>query len=571
MEPRARTSPLVLALLGVAVVGLVAHALFYPFVTDDAYISFRYSHNLAYHGELTFNLGDRVEGYTNFLWTALLGVLLKLGLRPEVMSRVLGAAFGAIGLLLVYVIARLYRGGRPSPWEALAPLLLAASASFAVWCSGGLETQLFAALVLGGVALYLAEEARRVRRRWSGLLFALAAMTRPEGLFLFALTGLHRVGANLASERRLLPRLGEVLWVLGFLVPYGAYFLWRYRYYGYPFPNTYYIKAGGGATASAVKWGLPYLWDFLRDSKLYALAPLLLGFWPRTSWRRGEAAGPAASSRSAPQGREAQGPRVVRPAFLWSYLALLVLPFTAYLVLVGGDFMAMGRFFVPVLPLLLLLGAEAARETCERPRRAARADAAAEGGLRAPDAWRASRFVPVAALLVGLAVWNSVLLKRESERPAYRRWGLDTVSYLDRFAADRILVGRWMRKHLPPDTYLAVGGAGAIVYASRLKALDTFGLNDRFIAHRTPPVGDRPGHMKTAPDDYLMREKPDLMCHQAHHQDVPYQPPPFEELHWRARGYRWVCLDPPGLRPAYYCCLKRLDRALGPWPAEVGS
>jgi hypothetical protein len=51
---------------------LVPHALLFDFVSDDAYISFRYARNLAEHGQLVFNLGERVEGYTNFLWTVLL-------------------------------------------------------------------------------------------------------------------------------------------------------------------------------------------------------------------------------------------------------------------------------------------------------------------------------------------------------------------------------------------------------------------------------------------------------------------------------------------------------------------
>jgi arabinofuranosyltransferase len=543
MDRRSRI--IIAVVLAVAAAGLVVHALQYPFITDDAYISFRYSHNLAYHNQLTFNLGERVEGYTNFLWTVLLGLLLKLNLRPDVMARVLGAACGVAVLLLVTAISRVYRGGRATGWDLLAALLLPAMAPFAIWCSGGLETQLFTALIIGGVALYLAEHAGRVRWRLSGLLFALAAMTRPEGLMFFGLTGLHLLGANLLGERRLRPRLAELGWLAGFVVPFGLFFLWRYSYYGYPFPNTYYIKAAGGA-ASAAKWGLPYLWDFVRENRLYVLLALLPLFRPRTTWSPAEAGSPASSARG------------LRPVFLWSYVALLVVPFCAYVVLVGGDFMAMGRFLVPVLPLCALFAQEALRELVEWP-----------GGRRAPDRWRPARFAVVAALLLGLLSANSVALHRESRKLGYRRWGLDTVAYLDRFARDRILIGAWMRRNLPRDTYLAVGGAGAIVYASRLRALDTFGLNDAWIAHQTPPSGDRPGHTKSAPDDYLLKQRPDLMCHIAKHQDVPFT---FPDPHWRQRGYRWVCLDPPGLRPAYYCCLKRLDRDLGPlFPREVGS
>lgn len=553
MPPR-RSSVVAVVLLALAAGGLVVHALFYPFVTDDAYISFRYSHNLAYHGELTFNLGERVEGYTNFLWTLTLGLLLKAGLRPDAMSRILGAGFGVLTLLLLYALTRVYRGGRANGWDCLGALLLAASAHFAVWCSGGLETQMYTALALAGMVLYLAASRPAPRRRalWpAGLLLALAAMTRPEGLMLFGLTALHRLGANLLGERRLRPSRGELGLLVAFLVPFGIFFAWRYSYYGYPLPNTFYVKASGGATASALKWGLPYLGDFLRETRLYLLAPLLLVFRPRTAVRL---AGDAASG--------------LAPRLVWGYLALVALPFVAYVVLVGGDFMAMGRFLVPVLPLAAFFAQEALRELAlgNLPFRRAQGEAAEAAG------WHPARWALVASLLVGLAAWNSVGAFRESRKLVYRRWGLDTVAYLERFAADRIVIGRWLRRNLPRSTYLAVGGAGAIVYASQMRALDTFGLNDLYIAHKAPASGDRPGHTKSAPDDYILRQRPDLMCHQAKHQDVPYRPPPWEEAHWRQRGYRWVCLDPPGLVPAYYCCLKRIERDLGPlFPAEVGS
>src|SRR5215470_17396233 len=101
-------------LLALAGAILVAHSLVYNFVTDDAYISFVYSRNFAEHGELAFNLGDPVEGYTNFSWTVILGILIKLGIAPELSSRVLGTA---CGLATLYVVTRtMERAIGKSPW-----------------------------------------------------------------------------------------------------------------------------------------------------------------------------------------------------------------------------------------------------------------------------------------------------------------------------------------------------------------------------------------------------------------------------------------------------------------------
>ncbi len=54
------------------------------FLTDDAFISFRYVQNLLEGHGLVFNVGERVEGYSNFLWVLELAAIWKvLGIRPE--------------------------------------------------------------------------------------------------------------------------------------------------------------------------------------------------------------------------------------------------------------------------------------------------------------------------------------------------------------------------------------------------------------------------------------------------------------------------------------------------------
>src|SRR4029450_2282074 len=69
---------------------LLAHALFYRFLCDDAFISFRYAHNLASGQGLVFNPGfERVEGYSNFLWVVVLAAFDALGARPEHVAPVL--------------------------------------------------------------------------------------------------------------------------------------------------------------------------------------------------------------------------------------------------------------------------------------------------------------------------------------------------------------------------------------------------------------------------------------------------------------------------------------------------
>src|ERR1700733_14661069 len=92
-EPGARAIPplhLVLGLLLPAVLLVVNMARVGSFTIDDAYISFRYARNLAHGLGLVYNAGEHIEGYTNFFWTVLLAVGVKVGLDPVLLAKVLG-------------------------------------------------------------------------------------------------------------------------------------------------------------------------------------------------------------------------------------------------------------------------------------------------------------------------------------------------------------------------------------------------------------------------------------------------------------------------------------------------
>src|SRR5262245_19094342 len=79
------------------------HARALQFCCDVSYISYRDSRNCAAGHRLVYNLGERVEGYTTFLWVVMLGGLMKLGLAVDPASLWLGVAFllGALALTFV--------------------------------------------------------------------------------------------------------------------------------------------------------------------------------------------------------------------------------------------------------------------------------------------------------------------------------------------------------------------------------------------------------------------------------------------------------------------------------------
>jgi hypothetical protein len=505
-----------------AAAALLPHARLFDFVADDAYISFRYARNLALSGQLAFNLGERVEGYTNFLWTVLLALGIKLGLGPVMLSRFLGVAFGIATLAVVVRMSLRLAGEHRSRWHLCAPLLLASTGAYACWCSGGLETQLFTFLVTLGFDLALGEVT--LGKGWSsGVVFAFAAMTRPEGVFLFGVVALFRVATNLLCERRLLPRRHEVLWVAAFLLLFGPYFLWRWRYYGWAFPNTFYVKSSG--SAGTWKLGGYYLRRFCEDYGVYFLLVLAL------------------------LGRAAKGDERRRDlrrlaALVWSAYAL-------YVVKVGGDFMGLYRFILPVLPLGAVVLSESARRIASQLRRM----------VGAPVTVLALAIV-AAGFLVGSAHTTD-----EARSYVGADNGIDTPAYLKKYAEERIPVGQWLAQYKQPDDLMTVGGAGVIPYYSEIPAYDVFGLVDATIAHDPRmTTSNRPGHEKWGSDEYMLSRKPTLITHHyclGRHCGV--------DNGFTPAGYQWVraTTTAPDGTSSFYSFLKRRDRAFGPFPATA--
>src|SRR5436190_24091094 len=73
---------------------------------DDAFISFRYVWHLVNGHGLVFNPGERVEGYTNFLWVLELAAVWRwLGVPPEVACDVLSAIATVVAVGCVIALA----------------------------------------------------------------------------------------------------------------------------------------------------------------------------------------------------------------------------------------------------------------------------------------------------------------------------------------------------------------------------------------------------------------------------------------------------------------------------------
>lgn len=452
---------------------LLAHEAFYyrdlgADAVDDAYISYRYAGNLLAGDGLVFNPGERVEGYTNFSWTIILALLMRLGLHPSAIAIGLGVIFSVATLWLVYEFSRV-ASLRSPVIPILATLCLALDGSFALWTVSGMETSMFAFLVLAALTCYVWEWQKGRLGLASGALLALAAMTRPEGVLVLVVVMVHQVLARLVLNRQLLTS-ADIARAGVFLALYLPYFLWRYYYYGFLLPNTFYAKVTVHDSVAQHQRGLQHIATFGR-LHLGWLLPLV-----------------------------AAVPLLKRRFSLWfTALLAVVLVYLTYIVYVGGDW-SVGRFFVPILPLAYILvsaGLMQAYETVEGWVGRLTSSAIASNSLKS-----------VAALC--LALGFLALLFSSS-------WRGEHELFVSRFQAGRatrarVTMGKWLRDNVPAETFIGVDAAGQIPYYARLRTLDMFGVNDVHTAHlQVEEMGQGvPGHEKFD-FNYIMWRQPDLI------------------------------------------------------------
>ncbi len=442
---------------------LLLHVNYLRFVCDDAFISFRYAKNFVEGHGLVYNIGEKVEGYTNFLWTLLLSLFMKIGLDPVVVSQILGVLFG-LGTVFLLLGLNKVLYPRHNLFNYIAPLFLACCGAHAAWCTGGLETSFFTFLAFLGGFSFLCGLRRPKHLAFSGLAFALACMTRLDGLVFAGTTFLFLSYQVLVSKTSRLRSLW--VWTVPFLLPFLAYFLWRWSYYGALLPNTFYVKMGGRVLLDQ---GLFYLFDFVRRFWIWLMIiPLLF-------------LGKAIKLNPSLK-------------IVVSYFVSLTLVFSFYVAYVGGDFMDMFRFLVPILPFFFFLIQEGFRGLYSyyRP--------LLSGKQRVS-------LIASEVLLIGLAAFLLAQPSRDSNR-AWCRKGTDSIGMLREYTRLWSRVGLTFRDIARPDESLATTAAGAIPYYSGLYTIDQLGLTFGSHAALKDRIVTKPGHVKKMRDEFLLSLKP---------------------------------------------------------------
>jgi len=197
---------------------------------DDAYISFRYARNLARGAGLAFNAGQRVEGYTNFLWTVVLAGAARLGMDIPRAAVCLGVGLASLSLVLTWLLGRSV--GAERNWRRqmawAAPAILAFYPGWAYWAFSGMEGPLLACLVLGFLLTSCRPRCGPGAVVAAGVIGVLAAMTLWEAVLLWPVGVLAQLWDRPRGAAARFGRAALLAAVL--LAGFGAYFAWRYGY-----------------------------------------------------------------------------------------------------------------------------------------------------------------------------------------------------------------------------------------------------------------------------------------------------------------------------------------------------
>lgn len=461
------------AILSLALGLLALLAWFNRFILDDAFISFRYAYNLAHGYGLVWNIGERVEGYTNFLWTMIMTIPMIFNWEPILFSYLVGIGLFVLSLWFTYKTALLISNSQKLAFFSM--FFLGTCYSFSAYATSGLETQLQACLSVVVTLLILKVILKGL---WQpkyllgiSFLSALAMLTRLDSVVILVVPYLVAGFYLFKAQTDALTKAKRLAFLcLPAAIILGLWFVWKIWFYGDILPNTFYAKAI--SQASFIR-GLYYVYLFFFSYLLIPFIFLFLTF-----------------SR-----------KIIRAKGLL-VVSLQTILWFLYVVKVGGDYMEF-RFIVPILPLFFIIVSSLIFSFVK------------------------SREVKVALVLLifvgslhhfftfGLSSYTGSIETIRDLRQS-DDWGKNW---------PKIELGKLLGKAFNnnSDIKISVTAAGAVPYYSRLTTTDMFGLNDKWVARHGVRLkqkkgqeflGPMPGRVRFATLDYLLRRKVNFLTFQ---------------------------------------------------------
>ena len=427
---------------------------------DDAYISYRYGKNLMNGHGLVYNAGEKVEGYTNFLWTVITAPFTKVeGVDVAIFSSFLGLVISIINIFLVGLISRQFNGVNSKYLKYLVllpPLFLVLDDSIAFWAIGGMEFPMYTLFILGIIYNYFKVNDSDRHIYYISLFLMLCTLTRPEGNMIIVITLAH-----MFLFRKKILKFKKVFFtiILSYALFCLVYYGFKYFYYGQLIPNTFYAKGVTDIKMNLVL-GAKYI-ALCIGTRLYIFLFILF----------------------IPFGKAVK-------EFRLSYLVGFSTVYFMYLIAVGGDWMIANRFFVPVLPLLYILSVIGFINFIKKVKDYYNNES------------KALKLANTLVVLISALIFTVTLSFLE-----YRQLIIEDNNA--RYEMQWSMFGKWLKKNVPPETVIAVGPAGKIPYYSELYTIDMWGLNNNYIS-RTDSKRLQAGHKKFD-IDYVLSLNPSFI------------------------------------------------------------
>lgn len=446
-----RILPILPALGIILLSGIIAIQL--NFQQEDAFISYRYAKNFAEGYGFVYNPGEApVEGYTNALWTYILGISALFTHNIPFISITLNLV---CWLLALWVSRGLFNGILGRKWGLAALAMMAFHPFLVPDILNGMETALN--VLLWASALNVAAritQPQKVRSSdlvWLGVMATLAILNRLDNVLfvgsIYVFIFIHLKTHKQLTTKNLLPFISIPILIL------GSWAIWKLSFYGEVLPNTFYAKAVSGSLRN----GVFYILAFFLFSGYWAFEIPVVFFYRKFAHK------------------------ITR----WELFAIaLIAIWWTYLGLVGGDYMGF-RMMAPLFPAMLLAG-------LGRLSRMKIPDFLKYG---MPALYMAGnllffldggKHIPTGFIQVRQP--GNIYLKGNP-------WRIDDAKEIKAALGDDSTI------------YMATGAAGILPYFTGFRTLDMSGLNDRQIARTISgwESSDIPGHDHFADYQVLMQ------------------------------------------------------------------
>jgi tetratricopeptide (TPR) repeat protein len=459
------------------------------FIQDDAFITLRYVENFINGNGLVFNTGYRVEGYTNFLWVLLIsligfiGTIFSVETDLPLITQLLSQLSGIALIILAYfftkkIITAKYLLNNNFDYilctliSLVPPFLISFAPPFLYWGVSGMESVLFTFLTCFSFYRYIFRTGSK-----PDIVFVTASvlnsLLRPEGILIFLMIMCHSIIINYKKYFRLNGRwttsssakvyLKEVLM---YAVPIAAYLAFRYFYYGFLLPNTFYAKTG--FNLEHFSRGLEYVFTGIINNFFYGLLLVI----PLLSLIKSN----------------------LRSETIFFYFFVII--YLLFIILIGGDVLPISRFILPVLPLVIVFSVITLYQ------------------LTALNFTPTLKFVLIVSVLSAFTyIITSSYFNNYKEMKLKRSFEIGLVKKMKVYAG-------WIKNKIVESNQnkkVALSTIGAFSFYSGAEVIDIVGLTDKYIAHNPKEVPgideDLPVHWKERRynAEYVLKREPDYI------------------------------------------------------------